>query len=307
MSGRCNNQTRRITDHISAHATGRLATGTFTPSSEAASLSSAPHFNNASTPVIVRFSSSTGIVNIPDTDPNANPRGIGIRFDLGDDGHKHTDIIGHSTAFFPVRTGKEFLDMLGAIGGGTIGKFLEENPAAAAFVNDPKPFPLSFATEKYFGVNAFKLISKDGKTTFIRYRIVPEAGVSTLSDEEVASKSKTYLQDELVERVSKDPIEFKLLAQIAEEGDPTDDATKHWPEDRKQVELGTVKIDKVKSEEESQKEQKHIIYDPVPRVEGVESSADPLIDMRAAIYLISGKVRRAAAEDAPLIAPAAVA
>ncbi|KAK5120575.1 hypothetical protein LTR85_006231 [Meristemomyces frigidus] len=293
--------------HRPAHATGRLTTGTFIPSSEAASLSSAPHFKNASTPLIVRFSSSTGIVNIPDTDANANPRGIGIRFDLGNNGHKHTDIIAHSTAFFPMRTGEGFLAMLGAIGGGTIGKFLEENPTAAAFVNDPKPSPVSFATEKYFSVNAFKLISKDGKITFVRYRIVPEAGFSTLSDEHLASKSKTYLYDELFERVSKGPIEFKLLVQIAEEGDVTDDSTKHWPEERKLVELGTIKVDKVKSEEESKKEQKHIIYDPVPRVEGVESSADPLIDMRAAIYLISGKVRRAAQEEAPVVAPAELA
>ncbi|KAK4547410.1 hypothetical protein LTR36_001066 [Oleoguttula mirabilis] len=292
--------------HRPAHATGRLTTGIFTPSAEASSLSTALHFNNASTPLIVRFSSSTGIVNIPDNDANANPRGIGIRFDLGNNGHTHTDIIAHSTAFFPMRTGEGFLAMLGAIGGGTVGKFLEENPTAAAFVNDPKPSPVSFATEKYYSVNAFKLI-KDGKTTFIRYRVVPSAGFSTLSDEEVASKSKTYLYDELVERVSSGPIEFKLVAQIAKEDDPTDDSTKHWPEERKQVELGTIKVDKVKSEEESKKEQKHIIYDPVPRVEGVESSADPLIDIRAAIYLISGKIRRAAPEDVPSVAPAQLA
>ena len=43
-----------------AHAKGAMLTGTFTPSPEAASLSRAAHLNNASTPVTVRFSNSTG-------------------------------------------------------------------------------------------------------------------------------------------------------------------------------------------------------------------------------------------------------
>jgi catalase len=41
-------------------------------------------------------------------------------------------------------------------------------------------------------------------------------------------------------------------------------------------------------------EQKKIIFDPIPRVEGIEASADPLLELRAAIYLISGRRRRAA-------------
>lgn len=40
-------------------------------------------------------------------------------------------------------------------------------------------------------------------------------------------------------------------------------------------------------------QQKHIIFDPIPRVEGVEASDDPLLEMRASIYLVSGKQRRA--------------
>lgn len=216
-----------------------------------------------------------------------------MRFVLGDNRHRHTDIITHSTKFFPVRTGEGFLKFLEAIGGGTLPAFLEANPAAAAFVNDPKPSPSSFTTEKYFGINAFKLISSNGKETFIRYRIVPEV-FSVLSDADLASKSESYLFDELPERLSKGPATFKLLAQIAEEGDPTDDATKHWPEERQLAELGTIKLEEVEFEDRSKKEEQHIIYDPVPRVEGIEASDDPLLGMRAAIYLISGRERRAA-------------
>jgi len=82
-----------------AHAKGVLVTGSFRPSPEAASLTRAPHASRESTPVTVRFSDGTGIPMIPDNDPNANPRGMAIRFYLAD--RVHTDIISHSTDSFP--------------------------------------------------------------------------------------------------------------------------------------------------------------------------------------------------------------
>src|ERR1700745_266552 len=74
-----------------AHAKGTMLTGTFTPSADAVSLSRAPHLSRESPPVTARFSDSTGIPLIPDNDPNANPRGLSIRFHLAE--HVHTDII----------------------------------------------------------------------------------------------------------------------------------------------------------------------------------------------------------------------
>src|SRR6201994_2174555 len=67
-----------------AHAKGVMLSGTFTPSSEAASLTRAPHITRPSTPVTARFSNSTGLPTIPDSDPNANPRGLAIRFQLAE-------------------------------------------------------------------------------------------------------------------------------------------------------------------------------------------------------------------------------
>lgn len=219
---------------------------------------------------------------------------MGIRFVLGDDGHRHTDIIAHSTAFFPVRTGEGFLKLLTAIGDGTIGRFLEENPAAAAFVNDPKPSPSSFATEKYYAVNAFILVSGEGQRTSVRYRILVEKS-SVLSESDLTTKSASYLYEELPERLAQGPIVFKLLAQIAQEGDVTDDATVHWPEEREMVELGSITLDEIESETLSREQEKHMILDPIPRVDGIEPSDDPLLAIRAALYLLSGRERRAAA------------
>src|SRR6202044_2585856 len=172
---------------------GVMFTGTFTPLAGAASLTKAPHLTRPSTPVTVRFSNSTGVPVIPDNDPNANPRGLAIRFNLAE--HVHTDIVSHSTDGFPTRTGQEFLEFLKALASSDLsnipasplGAFLGSHPAALAFVQAPKPAPVSFATEAYFGVTAYRFINREGLANYGRYRITPVAGVQHLDD--AATKS----------------------------------------------------------------------------------------------------------------------
>ncbi|KAI0889530.1 catalase related protein [Annulohypoxylon maeteangense] len=276
-----------------AHAKGVLLKGTFAPTEAAKALSKAPHFNNTSTPIIVRFSSSTGIPEIPDTDPNGNPRGFAIRFLLAETPRRvHTDIITHSVDGFPGSNGNDALEFFTALKDGSIGDYLASHPKALAFIQAPKPTPSSFGKEKYFGVNAFKLIAANGKETFIRYRIIPEADEEYLDDIALKEKSPSFLYDGVSESLKAGPIVFKLKAQVAEDGDVTDDNTIKWPEERQVVELGTIKLESVIDDQAAQ--QKRIIFDPIPRVDGVEASADPLLDVRAGIYLLSGRERRAA-------------
>jgi catalase len=275
-----------------AHAKGILLTGTFTPSPEAASLTNAPHITRDSTPVTVRFSNSTGVPLIPDNDPNANPRGLAIRFHLAE--RVHTDIVSHSTDGFPTRTGEEFLEFLRALASGTIESFLGSHPAAQAFVQKPKPAPASFATEAYFGITAMRFTNSEGVSRFGRYRIVPDAGLEHLDEASTKAKDANFLFDEIAQRVSAGPIGYEIYVQTAGEGDVVDDATVHWPEDRPLVQLGKVVLTEVASAQVA--EQKKIIFDPIPRVEGIEPSGDPLLELRAAVYLLSGRRRRQAPE-----------
>ena len=285
-----------------AHAKGLLLTGTFTPAPQAKGLTRAPHIQRESTPVTVRFSNSTGLPEIPDSAPDANPRGFAIRFHLGD--HVHTDIVSHSTDGFPVRDGQQFLELLRAAASSgpdvpspkPIEQFLGTHPAALAFVQTPKPFPSSLAREKYFAVTAFAFIDEAGQTRYGRYRIVPEAGADYLTPEQAAALEPNYHFEELAKRVAQGPIRFRIEVQVADASDTVDDATIHWPESREIVEFGTIEVTGVLPETDP--EQKRIIFDPLPRVEGIEASADPLLELRAAIYLISGRRRRAASASA---------
>jgi catalase len=283
-----------------AHAKGTMLTGKFTPSSSAASLTRAPHIVRESTPVTLRFSNSTGIPLVPDNDPNANPRGLAIRFHLAE--RVHTDIVSHSTDGFPTRTGQEFLEFLRALAATDPSKssptpieaFLGTRPTALAFVQTPKPAPSSFARESYFGITAMRFTNKDGVSRYGRYRIVPAAGNEHLSDAAAAGKSANFLFDELAERIARGPITFNILVQLANEEDTVDDATLHWPEERTLLDLGKIILTEPQADNATQ--QQHIIFDPIPRVEGIEPSADPLLELRAAVYLLSGRRRRTAGE-----------
>jgi catalase len=281
-----------------AHAKGLMCEGTFAPSPEAAKLTRAPHATAPSTPVTVRYSDSTGLPNISDNDPNSNPKGIAVRFHLGE--HAHTDIIAHSFDGFPVHTGEEFLEFLraaAAAGAGkpeAIGAFLASHPNAKHFIETPKPIPTSFAREAFFARTAFKFTNASGASSFGRFRIRPDAGTEYLSDKDAAAKSENFLFEELGPRLAKQPVKLGVFVQIAEQGDDVADASTSWPASRKDIPFGTITLTTIVDHLEP--ERRKIIFDPVPRVDGIDP-CDPLTQVRADIYLLSGRRRRAAMGD----------
>jgi catalase len=283
-----------------AHAKGVFLSGTFTPSLESRSLTRAPHIQRPSTPVTVRFSDFAGFPTVADNDPNnSSPRGLAVRFHLAE--HVHTDIVSHSTDGFPTRTAEEFLEFLRAVHASgpdapkptPIEQFLATHPKALAFVQAPKPIPTSFAHESFFSVTAYKFINESSAARFGRYRLLPDAGSDYLTAPAAAEKSQDFLIEEIAGRVASAPVTFNIVLQLAEEGDEVADATIKWPESRQQVPFGVVELTAVIPPDD--KDARRIIFDPLPRVDGIEPSGDPLLEPRANIYLMSGRRRRAAA------------
>jgi catalase len=282
------------------HAKGILLSGVFTPSAGAQTLTNAPHITRPSTRVAVRFSDFAGVPDVRDFDEEgASPRGCAVRFYLED--HVHTDIVAHSVDAFPTRTAEEFLEFLRAIGASgpdaahptPIEKFLGTHPAALAFVQAPKPIPTSFAHENFFSVSAYKFTNAEGVSRFGRYRILPVEGAAYLDTETAKKQSPNFLFDELRGRLAAAPVKLGIVVQVAAEGDVVDDSTSHWPADRPLIEFGTLELSAAVPDNDA--EQRHIIFDTIPRVQGIESSGDPLLDPRANLYLASGRRRRASA------------
>src|SRR6516165_2232480 len=233
------------------HAKGAVFEGTFTPAPGADSLSSAVFLKGPPTPLIIRFSNAGGVPDVPDTHPSTGGiRGMAIKFRLADG--SEADIICISANGFPAATGEDFLALLQAVGASGPGvakptpvdKFLSTHPAAAAFVTTPRPVAVSYGTQPFFGVNAFKFTNAQGASKFGRYRIVPEGGPAYVSDEDAAKRPPNALADNLRASLDKGPVKFRLLVQVAAADDPTTDATKVWPDDRPTVELGEVAVTK---------------------------------------------------------------
>jgi catalase len=283
-----------------AHAKGLMCSGTFTPSPAAAKLTRAAHASRRSTAVTVRFSDSTGLPNIPDNDPDkSGPRGMAVRFHL--DEHIHTDIVAQSTDGFPVRTGEEFLEFLrcaAAFAAGqpqAMGAFLAGHPNAKRFVETPKPIPTSFAREAFFAVTSFKFSNAAGVSRHGRFRIRPDAGTEFLSNEAAAAKSQNFLFDEIGQKLANGPVGFGVFVQMAEKEDDVTDASTTWPHNRTEIPFGTITLTKLVDDQAP--ERRKIIFDPLPRLDGIDSSGDPLTAVRADIYLLSGRRRRAARGD----------
>jgi catalase len=283
-----------------AHAKGLMCAGFFTPSAEAAKLTRAPHASSPSTPVTVRYSNSTGVPTIPDNDPGrSGPRGMAIRFHLGE--HAHTDVVAHSTNGFPVHTGEEFLGLMRAVNafiGGkpeALGAFLASHPNAKRFVEAPKPIPTSFVREAFYAVTSFKFTNAAGVSRHGRFRIRPELGTEYLSAEAAAAKSPDFLFDEIDSRLAKNPAKLGLFVQMAEPGDAVTDASATWPDTRKEIPFGTITL--TARADDQVPDRRKIIFDPLPRIDGIDSSGDPLTELRAEIYLLSGRRRRAALGD----------
>jgi catalase len=70
------------------------------------------------------------------------------------------------------------------------------------------------------------------------------------------------------------------------------DASVPWPEGRAEVPFGTITL--TARVDDTEPERRKIIFDPIPRVDGIDTSGDPLSEVRSDIYLLSGRRRRAA-------------
>lgn len=273
------------------HAKGILAIGEFTPSDSATSLTKAAHLQTKSTPVVVRFSNATGVPNIPDANGNAFPKGIAIRFQLPDG--EITDIVSISVNGFPAATPEDFLGLLKAIAASgpdaakpsPVEQFLGSHPAAMAFVKTPKLPPVSFATQPFYGVNAFKFTNAKGESRYGRYRIEPMGGAQFLSADAADKASPNYLMDELPVRLSKSAVKYRISAQLADAGDVINDPTAVWPDTRKVVELGVLTLNAMHTNGEAFA--KGTMFNPLALVDGIEASDDPILLARPGAYAVS--------------------
>ncbi len=272
------------------HAKGIVTEGSFSPAPEAAALSTASLFKGGAVPVTVRFSDATGVPDLPDGSPYANPHGMAVKFHLAGGGEM--DVVTNSLKFFPVSTGEDFLSFFQAVLDSgpdspkptKFDQFIAGHPtvpAALATIATPS----SLAHESYYGVDAFVFIDAAGKRQPFRVQFVPQAGVEHIPPADAAKQAPDYLMDELPARLAKGPVLFTMVAHLANPGDQTKDPAQPWPDDRRTVTLGTITITSAVAD--SAAAQKKLLFLPTRLTPGIEISDDPLIRARSAAYAVS--------------------
>jgi len=290
------------------HAKGTWCEGSFTASPEAAELCRAVHFQGDRVPAVVRFSNGSG--NPESNDAAREARGMAVK--LRPEAGGETDILGTSNPSFATRTPEEFLELLrlrrpdpetGQPDWEKLGAFLaahpESQPAIQATINNEPPASLAQVT--YRSPHSFKLVDGAGNGTWVRYRWRPEAGEAQIPDDEAQERGPNYLREELAERLGDAPVEFALLFQIAAEGDPIDDPTAIWPEERELVVAGRLEITGIVDDPESDD---HIdVFDPIRIVDGIELSNDPILHARARAYSVSAYRRLGVEVESPSTPP----
>jgi catalase len=287
-----------------AHAKGVVCSGSFTATPEARELTSAEHLQGDPVDVTVRLSNGSGNPEARDGD-RRDGRGLAVKFRPPGG---PTDIVTVSIPVWFVRTRDDFLAFLrarepdpetGEPDMEKLGAFLGEHPESQAAVGMILPAltpPPSYAHCAFNGLHAFGLTRDGGEPRWGRYRWEPDAGEKTLPDEEIDATSRDYLQEELVERLGREPLRFTLTFKLAEGDDPIDDPTQLWPDDREVVELGHLEVAEVA--EDAEPDGGVLVFDPVNVIDGIVLSDDEILHARSKAYSVSVERRLAAKAEA---------
>ena len=85
------------------------------------------------------------------------------------------------------------------------------------------------------------------------------------------------------------PVRFDMVMTLAEPGDPIDDPSRPWPEDRTKVVAGTLEV--IALHDQSQGRCRDINFDPTIVPTGIVISDDPVLAARSGTYSQSFNAR----------------
>jgi len=269
------------------HAKGLSASGTFQSSGAGTAVCEATVFKAGTVPLIGRFSLSGGLPDQPDKPDTV--RGLGLLF-LPPGGQQwRTAMV--NIPVFPDSTPQGFYERLlatkpapatGKPDPQLMAAFLARHPETAAAMTIIKQSPPSsgFADSTFHGLNAFVFTNDKGATVAVRWTAVPRQNVQPAGA--APSAQKDYLFDALSDAVTRGPLSWRLILTIGAPVDPTNDATRPWPDSRPTIDAGTITINAVQTEAAGNA--RDINFDPTVLPGGIAVSDDPLLSARSAVY-----------------------
>jgi catalase len=231
------------------------------------------------------------------TDAPATVRSMALRFLLPGGEEWRTGM--NNIPVFPVNSARGFYDqLLASSPDPATGKpdpvrmkaFLAAHPETGRALSLIKQRQVTsgFANSTFNSLNAFRFVDAAGASVPVRWSTVPVQPFAADSAEPSAG-DKNYLFDDLIAQIAQHPQQWRLIVTIGQADDPTDDATLPWPAGRRQIDAGTVTIDRASSEDGGRCTD--VNYDPLVLPSGIEPSDDPLLSARSAAYARSFTLR----------------
>ncbi|KAI5867963.1 CATB protein [Durotheca rogersii] len=289
------------------HARGAGAHGTFTSYGDWSNITAASFLSSAGkeTPVFVRFSTVAGSRGSADTARDVH--GFATRF-YTDEGN--FDIVGNNIPVFFIQDAIRFPDLIHSVKPSPD----SEIPQAATahdsawdfFSQQPSTLhtlfwamagfgiPRSYRHMDGFGVHAFRLVTDDGASQFVKWHWKTKQGRASLYWEEAQAlagrNADAHRQDLFDAITSGNGPEWELAVQLVDEdkalafGFDLLDPTKIIPEELAPLQkLGVMKLHTNPTNYFAETEQ--IMFQPGHIVRGVDFSEDPLLQGRIFSYL----------------------
>ena len=259
-------------------------------------------------PVLGRFSFGGGDPDVADAPTLV--RGLGLLFWLPDGEEWRTAMV--SLPVFPFKTPQDFYDNLvasqpdpktGKPDPQKMAAFAASHPNTmrALGVIQSHPPSSGFDNSAFNSLNAFLFTNEAGESIPVRWTFAPMQPFVAASMAGPPQTDKNYFFDALIASILQHPLQWHLIITLGQAGDPTNDATVAWPDGREQVDVGTLTIDHVESEETSLA--RDINFDPLVLPSGMAPSDDPLLSARSAIYSQSFTRRAGEAKTPSAITP----
>ncbi|SDB59949.1 catalase family peroxidase [Belnapia rosea] len=284
--------------HRRNHSKGICFTGQFEANGAGARLSTASVLAAGRYPVTGRFAIATGDPAAPDASSRVRSMAIRITAPNGQEWRSGMNNI----PVFPVATLEAFYEQVvaaralpatGKPDPEALRAFAARHPEAAAFNQWARtaPWTTSFAEESYNSLNAFRFIDAAGLRRSVRWSMRATLPQAASSQDALARLGPDALQQDLETRLQAGSLRWHLVVTIAGPDDPTEDATRAWPADREQVDVGTLIVEQAQAEATGPC--RDINYDPLVLPTGIEPSADPILLARSPAYANSFTRREA--------------
>ncbi|MBU3825032.1 MAG: catalase [Candidatus Oceanisphaera merdipullorum] len=296
----------RIPERI-VHARGSAAHGYFELTESLADYTTAKILSetNKQTPLFTRMSTVAGSKGSKDTPRDVRGFAVKIYTEEG-----NWDIVGNNMPIFFIQDAMKFPDLIHAVkpepdrgfpqaasAHDTFWDFVSLSPETmhnVIWLMSDRALPRSLRMIEGFGIHSYRLINKDGNSTFVRFHWKPKLGVqSTTWDEavKISGADPDYHRRDLFESINNgDFPEWEFGVQLFSEAEaeqfPFDhlDATKLIPEEMVPVKIvGKMVLNRYPENFFAETEQ--VAFCPSHLPPGIDFSNDPLLQGRLFSYL----------------------